>query len=129
VFVVDLRIVLFPSSFQIRLVLACSSSKIFRLDCFHRWWLDRIAILDVSVLLVLARVHVSVCISITRFTSVFIVGGRDIGLKEFRAASDLRVRQSWDNDLKPEDMAIIESLMQKIAELHLNLEKEVTGFQ
>jgi hypothetical protein len=133
VFVVDLRIVLFPSSFQIRLVLARSSSKIFRLDCFHRWWLDRIAILDVSMLLVLARVHVrvhvSVCISITRFTSVFIVGGRDIGLKEFRAASDLRVRQSWDNDLKPEDMAIIESLMQKIAELHLNLGKEVTGFQ
>jgi hypothetical protein len=60
---------------------------------------------------------------------VFIVGGRDIGLKEFRAASDLRARQSWDNDLKAEDMAIIESLMQKITELHLNLGKEVTGFQ
>jgi hypothetical protein len=129
VFVVDLRIVLFPSSFQIRLVLACFSSKIFRLDCFHRWWLDRIAILDVSVLLVLARVHVSVCISITRFTSVFIVGARDIGLKVFHAASDLRARQSWDIALTAEDMAIIVSLMQKIVELHLNLGKEVTRFQ
>jgi hypothetical protein len=60
---------------------------------------------------------------------VFIVGGRDIGLKEFRAASDLRARQSWDIALTAEDMAIIVSLMQKIVELHLNLGKEVTGFQ
>jgi hypothetical protein len=51
-------------------VLACSSSKIFRLDCFHRLRLDQIAILDVSVLLVLAGVHVSVRVSITRSLSV-----------------------------------------------------------
>jgi hypothetical protein len=32
--------------------------------------------------------------------------GREIGLEEFRVASDLQARQSWENSLSEEEMAI-----------------------
>jgi hypothetical protein len=55
--------------------------------------------------------------------------GRHIGLKEFHAASDLQVRQSWENVVSAEEMAITEPLMQKILELRSTPGKEVTRFQ
>jgi hypothetical protein len=55
--------------------------------------------------------------------------GRDIGLKEFRAASDLQVRQSWENVVSAKEMAITEPLIQNILELRSTPGKEVTGFQ
>jgi hypothetical protein len=40
---------------------------------------------------------------------------KNIGLEKFRAASDLQARQSWENALPAEEMAI--TLMQRIMEL------------
>jgi hypothetical protein len=54
---------------------------------------------------------------------------KNIGLKEFCAANDLRPKQSWEHTLMDEEMAIKEPLMQKIAKLQSAPGKEVTGVQ
>jgi hypothetical protein len=55
--------------------------------------------------------------------------GQNFGIKEFRAASDLRPRLSWAHTLTSEEMSIIEPLMKKIAQLRSTPGKEVTGHQ
>jgi hypothetical protein len=55
--------------------------------------------------------------------------GREIRLEEFRVASDLRARQSWENSLSEEEMALTEPLMLKIQDLHSTPGKKVTGLQ
>jgi hypothetical protein len=54
---------------------------------------------------------------------------RTIRLKEFHTTSDLRPKQSWENALTEEEMAITEPLVQKITQLRSTLVKEVTGLQ
>jgi hypothetical protein len=45
------------------------------------------------------------------------VAGHTFGLEEFRATSDLRPSVSWGHTLTEEEMATIELLMQKSAQL------------
>jgi hypothetical protein len=55
--------------------------------------------------------------------------GKDFGLEEFRAITDLRPRVSWTHELSEEEMKITEPLMKKIQELRSTPKKELSGIQ
>jgi hypothetical protein len=55
--------------------------------------------------------------------------GKDFGLKEFQAITDLRPRVSWTHELFEEEMKITEPLMKKIQELRSSPKKELSGIQ
>jgi hypothetical protein len=55
--------------------------------------------------------------------------GKDFGLEEFQAITDLRPRASWKHELSDKELQITEPLMKKIQELRSTPKKELSGIQ
>jgi hypothetical protein len=55
--------------------------------------------------------------------------GKNFGLEEFQAITDLRPRASWKHELSDKEFRITEPLMKKIQELRSTPKKELSGIQ